>query len=40
MNIRMVTSAVWSDFDNDGWTNLVTEWMKPTFFKAEKRRDW
>ena len=40
MNIGMVTSAVWSDFDNDGWTDLIVtgEWMAPTFFKNEKGR--
>ncbi len=38
MNVGMVTSAVWSDFDNDGWIDLIVtgEWMPPTFFKNEK----
>ena len=38
MDIGMVTSAVWSDFDNDGWVDLIVvgEWMQPTFFKNEK----
>ena len=38
MEIGMVTSAVWSDFDNDGWVDLIVvgEWMAPTFFKNEK----
>lgn len=38
MNVGMVTSAVWSDFDNDGWIDLIVtgEWMSPTFFKNER----
>lgn len=38
MNIGMVTSGVWSDFDNDGWIDLIVvgEWMSPAFFKNEK----
>ncbi|MEO6949999.1 MAG: VCBS repeat-containing protein [Ginsengibacter sp.] len=38
MYVGMVTSAVWTDFDNDGWTDLIVvgEWMPPTFFKNEK----
>ena len=37
MEIGMITSAVWSDFDNDGWIDLIVtgEWMQPTFFKNE-----
>lgn len=31
----MVTSAIWSDFDNDSWIDLILvgEWMVPTIFK-------
>lgn len=38
MNPGMITSAVWSDFDNDGWIDLIVvgEWMPPSFFKNEK----
>ena len=34
----MVTDAVWTDFDNDGWDDLIVvgEWMSPTFFKNNK----
>lgn len=34
----MVTSAVWSDFDNDGWMDLIVvgEWMPLTFYKNQQ----
>jgi len=34
----MVTSALWTDFDNDGWIDLVVtgEFMPITFIKNEK----
>ena len=37
-NTGMVNSAVWTDFDNDGWQDLVLtgEWMAPAFFKNQK----
>jgi enediyne biosynthesis protein E4 len=37
-NIGMVTSALFTDFDNDGWQDLmlVGEFMPITFFKNEK----
>jgi hypothetical protein len=37
-HIGMVCDAVWTDFDNDGWPDLVLagEWMPVTFLKNEK----
>ncbi|MEO8111449.1 MAG: VCBS repeat-containing protein [Ginsengibacter sp.] len=36
-NIGLVCDAIWTDFDNDGLTDLIVvgEWMAPTFFKNE-----
>ena len=33
--IGMISDALWSDFDNDGWTDLILagEWMPLTFLK-------
>jgi hypothetical protein len=37
-NIGLVCDALFTDFDNDGWTDLVVtgEWMPISFFKNEK----
>jgi enediyne biosynthesis protein E4 len=44
MNIGLVTAAIWSDFDNDGWTDLIVtgEWMAVEFFKNNngKLKKW
>ena len=34
----MVTAAAWTDFDHDGWTDLIVtgEWMPVCFFKNDK----
>jgi len=34
-NLGMVTDAIWDDYNNDGWMDLIVtgEWMKPTFLK-------
>ena len=36
-SIGMVTDATWTDYDNDGWPDLIIvgEWMSPVFFHNE-----
>jgi ASPIC and UnbV/FG-GAP-like repeat len=35
VNIGMICDALWTDFDNDGWLDLILagEWMSPTFLR-------
>jgi len=37
-NIGLVCDALWTDYDHDGWPDLllVGEWMTPTMFRNEK----
>lgn len=42
LNIGMVTDAVWSDFDNDGWTDLLVarEWNSILVLKNRNGNDF
>ena len=42
VGIGMVTAALWTDVDNDGWTDLliVGEFMPVTYFRNEKGRSF
>jgi enediyne biosynthesis protein E4 len=37
-NPGLISSAIWSDFDNDGWIDLILvgEWMPISFFKNDQ----
>ena len=39
-DLGMVTDAIWTDLDQDSWTDLVVvgEWMNPVYFKNEQGR--
>lgn len=41
-NIGMVTSALWTDFDNDGWQDLIVagEFLPVTFIKNQKGKSF
>jgi hypothetical protein len=38
-SIGMVTASLWTDFDNDGWTDLIVvgEYMQPEFFRNDTK---
>jgi hypothetical protein len=42
VTIGLVSDALWSDFDNDGWADLVIagEWMPLTFLKNNKGKSF